>query len=109
MSHSRWMQAIKQLLSALYCPHPDADIQQLHFEQFIQLKHLLLEEFREEWKWLQGVNDNGKCISKIYAQLVDVNVFRKEDWPKLISFFKPRIIALDSFWDTAKYVFDSLR
>ena len=99
----------KNAFIGIVLSHPDQDIRQLYFEQFLQLKHILEEELQEEWIWVQDVNDNGKQSSKIYTILPDVNVFRKEDWPLLISFFKPRIIALDSFWDTAKYVFDSLR
>ncbi|RYZ23162.1 MAG: DUF4268 domain-containing protein, partial [Chitinophagaceae bacterium] len=36
-------------------------------------------------------------------------IFRREDWPELISFFKPRIVALDAFWSEAKYFFEALR
>jgi hypothetical protein len=38
-----------------------------------------------------------------------VSIFNKEDWPKLISFFKPRIVALDEFWNMVKYSFESLK
>jgi len=41
--------------------------------------------------------------------LPDVNIFKQEDWPKLISFFKPRIIALDEFWSDAQDSFDLFR
>ena len=87
--------------------HRDTELQTLYFEQFEQLKKLLHEALQEEWKWqLHMHDDNGKIISKIYTGIDDVNVFNKEDWPKLISFFKPRIIALDAFWSIAKNVFE---
>jgi hypothetical protein len=90
--------------------HPDDDIRQLYFEQFVQLKHLLHGALEEEWIWQQDVKDEyGATTSNIYTRLDNVTIFKKEDWPVLISFFKPRITALDSFWDTAKYVFDALR
>ncbi|RZK69081.1 MAG: DUF4268 domain-containing protein, partial [Pedobacter sp.] len=57
-----------------------------------------------------GVEDeNYKIISRIYAEIDNVNVFNKDDWPKLISFFKPRIIALDDFWYDVKDAFDALK
>jgi len=95
---------------AIVLSHPDAGIRQLYFEQFMQIRHLLHDELGEEWQW----EDNGKDeydrpVSRISKQLDHVNVFQKEDYPALISFFKQRIMALDSFWDTAKYIFDALR
>jgi hypothetical protein len=90
--------------------HADAEIRMLFYEQFAQLKHLLHNELGEEWLWEPETKDEqGRPISKIYTRLCDVNLFRREDWSSLISFFKSRIIALDQFWDTAKYVFDALR
>ncbi|QCR25065.1 DUF4268 domain-containing protein [Pontibacter sp. SGAir0037] len=90
--------------------HPDAELQQLFFEQFEQLKALLHETLGEEWEWeLHTTDDNGRTISRIYKEIEKVNVFNKDDWPALISFFKPRIIALDEFWSDAKYSFEELK
>lgn len=90
--------------------HPDPELQELFFEQFQQLKALLHETVGEEWDWvLHTSDDNGKTITRIYKELEKVNVFNQEDWPALISFFKPRIIALDQFWSDAKYSFDELK
>lgn len=89
--------------------HPDVEIQQLYFEQFAELKFVLHDYVVEEWEWqLHTTDENGKTISRIYKEIAPVNVFNKDDWPQLISFFKPRIIALDEFWSNAKYSFDSL-
>ena len=89
--------------------HRDAEIQELYFEQFLSLKNILHENLGEDWKWLvQDEDEHGKQVSRIYKKIEDVNILNKQDWPTLISFFKPRIIALDSFWDTCKYAFESL-
>jgi hypothetical protein len=48
-------------------------------------------------------------VSRIYKEITGVSVFNKDHWPDLISFFKPRIIALDSFWENAKYGFEDLK
>lgn len=90
--------------------HPDPGIRHLYFEQFLQLKHLLRDALQEEWTWEQEhAGAHGKPESGIYTELPSVSVFRQDDWPALISFFKPRIMALDAFWSTAKYAFEALR
>jgi hypothetical protein len=90
--------------------HPDIELQQLYFEQFVQLKTLLHNALNEEWNWQLHFNDeNGKVISRIYNELNNVSLFNQNDWPALISFFKPRIIALDEFWSSARYGFEALR
>lgn len=90
--------------------HNDPDIQQLYFEQFVQLKKIFQSVVEEEWLWVQQVtNDHGKTISRIYTEINGVSIFKKDDWPRLISFFKPRIILLDEFWSNVKYSFEALR
>jgi hypothetical protein len=60
----------------------------------------------EEWTWLFSIKDeHEKTLSRIYKE-TEASIFKKEDWPLLISFFKPRIIALDEFWSNAKYGFE---
>ncbi|WP_439882514.1 DUF4268 domain-containing protein [Pontibacter sp. MBLB2868] len=105
------MQADKKTASiAIELTHPDPEIQELYFEQFLELKPLLHEYLGEEWEWeLHTTDAFGKSISRIYKDLIGVSVFKKDDWPALISFFKPRIIALDDFWSGAQYSFDALR
>ena len=90
--------------------HPDTGIQELFFEQFKELKRVLESYAGEEWEWqLHDTGMDGKTISRIYKQLEDVSIFNQNNWPQLISFFKPRIIALDEFWSDARYSFDALK
>jgi len=90
--------------------HPDADIRALFFEQFLALKGMLHESLGENWNWEPEATDaNGQPLARIYKALEPVNLFSRDDWPQLISFFKPRIIALDEFWSNAQYAFDELR
>lgn len=92
---------------AIEIANPDAGIRALIFEQFLQYKTLLEEELGEEWVWDAEYDDEyGKPKARIFMEIPNVSVFRKEDWPALITFFKPRIMALDSFWSTAQYGFD---
>jgi hypothetical protein len=95
---------------AIELAHPDPGIQELYFEQFEELKTLLHETLGEEWDWvLHTTDEEGRTISRIYKELAPTNVFNQDNWPELISFFKPRIIALDEFWNDAKYTFESLK
>lgn len=88
--------------------HPDAGIRQLLFEQFLEYKNLLHAELEEEWIWHPLYHDaHGKATARImYTLDKKASVFKPEDWPVLISFFKPRMLALDRFWSSAKYGFD---
>ena len=102
------MQADNKTASiAIEIAHPDKELQQLFFEQFESYKTMLHSTLDEDWQWqLHTIDEYGKTISRIYTELAPVSIFQKEDWPKLISFFKPRIIALDEFWSDAKAVFE---
>ncbi|HTE00297.1 MAG TPA: DUF4268 domain-containing protein [Mucilaginibacter sp.] len=105
------MEAGKRSASiAIEITHPDAGIQELFFEQFKELKTMLHSQLGEDWDWqLHTTDDNGKAITRIFRQINGVSIYNKNDWPALISFFKPRIIALDGFWNDAKYAFDLLK
>lgn len=90
--------------------HNDATVRHLYFEQFLQLKKFLPPLERGEWFWRADVTDDrGKTVSRIYTELLAVSVYKKEDWPAMISFFKTTIIALDEFWSNVKYSFEALR
>lgn len=100
----------KKATVAIELTHPDAGVQQLVFEQFLQLKKVLEAATGEEWIWqLHTADEWGKTVSRIVTETGGVSVFKREDWPALISFFKPRIMALDEFWSGARYAFEALR
>ncbi len=90
--------------------HPDTGIQELFFEQFGEFKNILHNYLHEEWDWeLHHRDDEGKITSRICKQISGVSIFNKNDWPALISFFKPRVIALDEFWNDVKDGFEALK
>lgn len=87
--------------------HSDEELQELYFDQFREFKKLLFAATGEEWDWkLHSTNEMGQTISKIEKILPDVNVMEEGDWPAIISFLKPRLIALDEFWDNVKPGFE---
>jgi len=90
--------------------HSDPGMRGLYFDQFLEFKPLLHATLQEEWEWqLHTPVAADKVISRICKELPGVSVFNKDHWPDLISFFKPRIIILDSFWENAKYSFEGLK
>lgn len=128
----------KNAFIAIEIANPDLEIQELIFEQFkayqkifsetiistliksnenaydslITNKNQLLtnDNLQEEWEWQLHIQDEHyKTVSRIIKYLPDVSIFKQEDWPALISFLKPRMIALDEFWSDAQYSFDSFK
>ncbi|MGG9962496.1 DUF4268 domain-containing protein [Ferruginibacter sp. SUN106] len=75
-----------------------------YYHQFVALKKLLATSFH--WQWNETVHTGHKTISSITQQLDNVNILNQADWPAIISFLKPRIIALDAFWDMVKDGFE---
>jgi hypothetical protein len=100
----------KRATIAISVEHTDLEIQQLYFEQFLAFKTLLHLTLGEEWEWqLHHRDENGRISSRILKEINNVSVLNKDRWPELISFFKPRMIALDSFWENARHSFEGLR
>jgi len=102
------MEALRHTASiGIEIAHPDKDIRELMLAQFSELKNLLTASLGEIWEWEPEYKDeSGRSIARIYTGLDKASVYRQEDWPRLISFFKPRIIALDEFWSNAQYGFE---
>lgn len=95
---------------AIELSHPDPGMQELIFEQFSSFRKLLSSYLNEDWDWQLHVTDeNYKTVSRISKTLEGVSIFKEEDWAAMISFFKPRIIALDEFWSDASHSFDLFR
>ncbi len=77
------------------------------YEQFLLFKNLLAKEMNEEWIWQEDfIDEFQKHISRISISLHGVNILHRHDWPLIISFLKPRIIALDAFWSLIKDQFE---
>ena len=88
----------------------DVLLRQSYYERFLRLKGVMYEQLGEDdWVWSPDIPDEyGKSVSMIGKELSGVNILNNQDWPAIISFLKPRIIALDGFWSVAKYGFEGL-
>ena len=75
----------------------------------VQLYRKLLElSLENKWKWEENyLDENGNKGSRVIQTLNGVNIFNEEDWPAIISFLKPRLIALDGFWSQIKDLLDT--
>jgi hypothetical protein len=90
--------------------HPDALMRELFYDKFLGFKTIIHNTLNEEWIWeMETADEHGKFISKIYKEIQGVNIFDKTTWPEIISFLKPRIIALDEVWNDIKDAFEDLR
>ena len=77
----------------------DLEIQEIVWEQFLELKMVLENEFNEAPIWDENaINDAGKSIKQIYWQMDGVNLFNKEDEDKIMDFLKDKYIRFDSFY-----------
>lgn len=105
------MEAGTRLASiAISITHPDAGMRALYFDQFRQLRVLLRDCTNEEWDWQQEYsNEEGRVESRIFTSIDNVNIMDRSKWPAIIAFLKPRMIALDQFWFTARELFADLR
>ncbi len=98
-----------EAIIAVEISHPDQETRDRYFDQFKAFKSMFLDAVGEEWKWEDNlVNEHGAIFSRISKKLSDVSIFNQTDWPTLISFLKPRIIALDQFWVEIKPIFEQL-
>ncbi len=89
--------------------HSDTMIRYKVYDHFTQLKKMLETTTGETWQWQQDKeNEHGQLVSFIGIQLAGVNVMQKQNWSKIVSFLKPRIISLDDFWGNVKDGFDQI-
>lgn len=97
----------RQATIAIELRHPDSGERLHYYEKFAAMKKMFGEIAGEKWKWELLTTDEGnKRVSRIATTLPGVNIFNTADWPAIISFFKPRILALDKFWTSVKEGFE---
>ena len=91
---------------AIELRQPDAELRKEYYNQLLQFRSMLEENTGEGWNWQpDAIDEDSAVLSRIGTVLENVNVMKESDWPAIITFFKPRIIALDAFWDLIKGTF----
>ncbi len=96
----------KRAIIAIEISHPQEEQRSQYYDQFLSLKKILGSAGEFNWQWSEAVEKDHRTISSIYQQLDNVNILNQSDWPVIISFLKPRIIALDAFWEQVKDGFE---
>ena len=91
---------------AIEISHSKEEERLQYFNQFLSLKKILASTGTFNWQCNETVVTDHQTISSISQQLDSVNILNKSDWPGIISFLKPRIIALDEFWEIVKDGFE---
>lgn len=100
----------KRTSIAIIISSSDPSRQQALYHRLLQMKQMLLEALGEtDWIWQASIaGEHGKMVSTVFKQLKGVSIQRPDDWPAMISFLKPRIIALDAFWSMGRYGFEDV-
>jgi hypothetical protein len=94
---------------AIVFSHPDRELQLLYFEQLTAFKNLFKAAVNEEWEWnAEAKNEFGVAQCQVSMSMDNCSVYNQQNWPSLISFLKPRLIALDQFWEDVKPIFEEL-
>ena len=88
--------------------HPDEGERALCFAQLKALQSLFMTIAGPGWDWLpDAVNEYEMPFSRIASSISGFSIYDQDKWPELISFLKPRIIALDHFWTEVKPAFEA--
>jgi Domain of unknown function (DUF4268) len=96
----------KEATIAIEISHPQQEQRLYCYNHFLSLKKLLETTTGFVWQWNEMQHTEHKTISSISQQLDDIKVLNQDKWPAIISFLKPRIIALDAFWELVKDGFE---
>ena len=89
--------------------HPNPVLRSLFYQQFNILKTSLEESIGTTMSWENEVlTEHGKQVSFIGDEITGVSIYVKEDWPRIIPFFKGRMSGLDLFWTNNKEVFEMI-
>ena len=101
------MDADKKMVSiGIELRQADDELRKDYYGRLLQMKAMLEEEMGEEWGWEEdSFDEDGRAVSRISTSIDGVNIFNKADWPAMISFLKPRMLALDNFWWQVKDMF----
>ncbi|MDX1445733.1 DUF4268 domain-containing protein [Lishizhenia sp.] len=88
----------KRAIFALDLQPKDEGIKEIFWEQLQELK-VVLESEMGPGIWDEDVEIKyGHSVSRIYWELPDVNMFKKEDTDKIYAFFQEKLIAFDRFY-----------
>lgn len=100
------LQSINTIASvAIELSHPDSNVQEQQFEQLGLFKKQFQQICGTDWRWRKmNKDEENKITCSIETSIENVSIMNESQWPQIISFFKPRLISLDNFWCSYKFV-----
>ena len=70
-----------------------------YFEKLVSLKNILEEEFISDLVFEKNFSlENGKTISRIWVEKLNVSVSNKKYWDEIFAFFNEKMSALELFY-----------
>jgi hypothetical protein len=87
----------------------DAGIKAIFWEQLGELKKVLEASMEQTTTWNEEfTTKEGLVIGRIYWELENANFYNDDDWEKIYSFFKKRLIEFDAFYQEFKDILIAL-
>jgi len=79
--------------------HRNDDIRNIYFEKMESLKNILEEEFIKDLVFEKDFTlENGKTISRIWVEKMQVSVSNRKYWDEIFDFFYEKMNALEMFY-----------
>ncbi|WP_281228373.1 DUF4268 domain-containing protein [Flavobacterium aquiphilum] len=77
----------------------NTELRMQYFEKLVALKNILEEEFIKDLVFEKNYTlDNGKTISRIWVEKLDVSVSNRNHWNEIFDFFFEKMNALELFY-----------
>ncbi len=86
----------------------DNVIRGYYYDKFLSLKKILTSEYLEDIIFDERYQlDNGKIISRVYVEVLDVSIHNKNHWADVMKFLSDNMAKLEEFFLEYKDVIDS--
>jgi hypothetical protein len=83
----------------------DPEVREIVWEQLNELKKIMEETMGLKGTWNPEVNtQEGLIVSRISWELSGVNLYKKEDHPKIYCFFEEHLLKFDVFYQEFKEI-----
>lgn len=77
----------------------NTELRMQYFEKLVALKNILEEEFIKDLVFEKNYTlDNGKTISRIWVEKLDISVSNRNHWNEIFDFFFEKMNALELFY-----------
>ncbi len=90
--------------------HRDEGIRELFYDQFLEVKTVFSDMTGQDWVWLKDyTNEYGHSMSRLFVELEGVNMYNKDHWAGIFTFYENALVGLDEFWNEFKDLFKNLQ